>query len=466
MKFLIFSLFTILHTILASPITLEPPSEDPFYSPPQGYENSKNGEILKWRKTPNQLTSLVFPVEIKNSWQLLVKSEDQFGNDTAIVTTIIEPYNADPSKLISYQTFEDSASVDCATSYGLQYGAPLGTIGSRADMTFIVSALKNGYYVNVPDHNGPKSTWTVGKQSGHATLDAIQAALKSGNETGIDEKANVALWGYSGGSLASAWAASLQEEYAPALDGQLIGAALGGFFTNLTALLEITDGALLAGLIPNLLNGLGNGYPEFREKLDERIGANASAVLHDDLDYCAAAAIASFYYDEFFTGPNRLFADGFGVLDDPYVSEVLHNNSIVTWGKESLPKIPIFVYQGTLDSVCPIKDVRVVYQNWCDWGIESFEFAEDLTNGHISEAVVGAPAALTWLEARFNGEEPVKGCQHTTRLINFLYPNVSSATYDYYVGLYDALVGDKIGADVSSDNATSNGLFGLLGNLV
>ncbi|KAL6449635.1 LIP1 Lipase 1 [Candida maltosa Xu316] len=459
MKFLIFSLFTILHTILASPITLEPPSEDPFYSPPQGYENSKNGEILKWRKTPNQLTSLVFPVEIKNSWQLLVKSEDQFGNDTAIVTTIIEPYNADPSKLISYQTFEDSASVDCATSYGLQYG-------SRADMTFIVSALKNGYYVNVPDHNGPKSTWTVGKQSGHATLDAIQAALKSGNETGIDEKANVALWGYSGGSLASAWAASLQEEYAPALDGQLIGAALGGFFTNLTALLEITDGALLAGLIPNLLNGLGNGYPEFREKLDERIGANASAVLHDDLDYCAAAAIASFYYDEFFTGPNRLFADGFGVLDDPYVSEVLHNNSIVTWGKESLPKIPIFVYQGTLDSVCPIKDVRVVYQNWCDWGIESFEFAEDLTNGHISEAVVGAPAALTWLEARFNGEEPVKGCQHTTRLINFLYPNVSSATYDYYVGLYDALVGDKIGADVSSDNATSNGLFGLLGNLV
>ncbi|EMG49582.1 Lipase 1 [Candida maltosa Xu316] len=456
MKFLIFLLLSIISPILASPIAPTPPSEDPFYSPPAGYENAKNGEILKLRKTPHQLSSLVFPAEIKNSWQLLVKSEDQFGNDTAIVTTIIEPYNADPSKLLSYQTFEDSASVDCATSYGLQYGAPLGTIAIRGEMTFIVDALKNGYYVNVPDHNGPKATWTVGKQSGHATLDAIQAALKSGNETGIDEKAEVALWGFSGGSLASAWAASLQEEYAPALDGQLIGAALGGFFTNLTALLEITDGALFAGFIPNLLNGLGNGYPEFRERLDDRIGANASAVLHDDLDYCAAAAIASFYYDEFFTGPKRLFADGFGVLDDPYVSEVLHNNSIVTWGKESVPKIPIFVYHGTLDSVCPIKDVRVVYQNWCDWGIESFEFAEALASGHNTETIIGAPAALTWLEARFNGVEPVKGCQHTTRLINALYPNVSSATYDYYMGLYDVLVGDEIGPDVNSDNSSMN----------
>lgn len=54
------------------------------------------------------------------------------------------------------------------------------------------------------------------------------------------------MWGYSGGSLASGWAAGLQPNYAPELGGNLLGAALGGFVTNITATAEATDGTVFA----------------------------------------------------------------------------------------------------------------------------------------------------------------------------------------------------------------------------
>ena len=70
--------------------------------------------------------------------------------------------------------------------------------------------------------------------------------------------------GYSGGTIAAGWAATLQPKYAPELKKNLIGAALGGFVITATA--EATDGTLFAGLIPNALNGLANEFPDFKRE--------------------------------------------------------------------------------------------------------------------------------------------------------------------------------------------------------
>ncbi|EMG49566.1 Lipase 1, partial [Candida maltosa Xu316] len=117
-----------------------------------GYEDAAPGEILKIRKTPNALSSSFFEISIKNSWQLLLRSEDSFGNATAIVSTVIEPYNADPSKVLSYQTFEDSANINCSPSYGMQFGSPFSTIATQVDMTFMVPILNAGYFIVSPDY--------------------------------------------------------------------------------------------------------------------------------------------------------------------------------------------------------------------------------------------------------------------------------------------------------------------------
>ena len=186
------------------------PSIDPFYNAPESFKNATVGDILQFRKTPKSITGGFVPLNVQNSWQLLVRSEDSFGNPNVIVTTVIEPVNADPSKIASYQVSENAARADCAPSYALQFGSDVSTLATQAETYLLAPLLDKGYYVVSPDYEGPKLTFTVGKQSGQAVLNSIRASLKSGKITNIAEDAKVLMWGYSGGSLASGWAAALQ----------------------------------------------------------------------------------------------------------------------------------------------------------------------------------------------------------------------------------------------------------------
>lgn len=86
--------FLLINTISAFVLAPKKPSQDDFYTPPQGYEAQPLGSILKTRNVPNPLTNVFTPVKVQNAWQLLVRSEDTFGNPNAIVTTIIQPFNA------------------------------------------------------------------------------------------------------------------------------------------------------------------------------------------------------------------------------------------------------------------------------------------------------------------------------------------------------------------------------------
>lgn len=58
-------------------------------------------------------------------------------------------------------------------------------------------------------------------------------------ELGLDASAaKVALWGYSGGALASAWAAQQQHSYAPELYDKIVGSAFGGTPVDLGAIVS------------------------------------------------------------------------------------------------------------------------------------------------------------------------------------------------------------------------------------
>ena len=78
------------------------------------------------------------------------------------------------------------------------------------------------------------------------------------------------------------------------------------------------------------------------------------------------------------------------------IFEILDKNNLISYN--AIPKIPIFVYHGTKDGVVPISYAHKIFDKWCDEGIESFEFAESLTTGHILETFTGAAAAWTWLQ--------------------------------------------------------------------
>ncbi|KAL1570345.1 lipase 2 [Candida albicans P57072] len=466
MKGLVF-LLSLLPTIYASLVHITPASEDDFYNPPAGFESAKNGDILKLRNSPNRLASFYFPIDVKNAWQLLVKSEDSFGNPNAFVTTLIEPYNADPSKVVSYQTWEDASNINCSPSYGAQFGSPLSTITTQIDMTLIVPPLRSGYYVVTPDYEGPKATFAVGRQSGQATLDSVRAILKSGSFSGINEDAKVALWGYSGGSLATGWAAALQPVYAPELQKNIVGAAVGGFAANITAIAESVDGTIFAGLITLALNGLANEYPDLKTAFYEELSDFAVPEFKAGAENCLAENIFHYPLHQYFTGPKRAFEKGWGLLKEDIFNKSIQDNLLIGLNKTYLPQVPVLIYHGTVDEIIPIKDPHAQYQLWCDWGIESLEFAEDLSTGHLAETFTGAPAALAWIDARFDGKTPIQGCSHTTRLTNLLYPNTSDSTHSYFLGIYQAVFGTPLGPGINGDNITINsGLLGLVSSII
>ncbi|KAI5966078.1 hypothetical protein CANMA_003324 [Candida margitis] len=439
------ALFYLIIGTLAATIKPTKPSDDDFYTPPQGYEDQEVGTILKRRNTPSPLTSVVNQASVQNSWQLLVRSEDSFGNPNAIATTIIQPFNASNDKVVSYQSFQDSGKLDCAISFAIQYGSGFDNLLGQAEMFFISAFLTQGYYVVVPDHEGPKSTFTAGRQSGKATLNSIRATLNSENTTGIHSGAQVMMWGYSGGSLASGWAAVLQKEYAPELSSNLIGAALGGFYSNLTALFDYTDGTIYAGLVPNALGGIGNEYTNVSDFLNHKVSSDDAEQFSERDDYCITDSTFANLFRNYFSGSDKVFPDGWGIFNEEPLKSTMEENGLVYLSKDYVPQIPIFIYHATNDDILPFRDSNETFSRWCEWGLESGEFNEDQTYAHITEALVGAPAALTWVIDRFNGVPPVQGCKHTARVSNFDYPGIASSIFDYFSSILDMLMGSELG---------------------
>ncbi|KAK6465390.1 secretory lipase-domain-containing protein [Scheffersomyces coipomensis] len=443
-------------TIAAPTAPVLTPAEDPFYAAPDNIDDYQLGDIIRSRVSPHSLRSIYLKINVKNAWQLLVRSEDSFGNATAIVSTIIEPYNSNSSRLLSYQVAEDSGSPNCGMSYAFQYGASMSTVITQLEMYFIQSALQSGWFVNVPDYEGPKGAFTAGRQAGHAVLDSIRAALNSGNFTGVQEDAQVTAWGYSGGSLASGWAAALQPDYAPELTDSIIGVAVGGFVTNITETVIAQDGKLLAGLIPSGINGLMHEYPELNTYVRSEINPDK---LQDFLlggTYCMLPSLLHFTEHHFFSGDNEYFENGYGVFDDPIVVNILNENTLALHNNTEIPTVPLFIYQGELDDVVPIDNTYRTYNNWCAWGANSIEFSPDLVNGHISEFALGAPAALAWLTDRYEGKPTVKGCQKTERINNLFYPGVTDAMRELYESAYQSVrdlpIGPKNSTVADIDN--------------
>ncbi|CAK7910025.1 lipase 1 [[Candida] anglica] len=436
---------TLVTRVLATHLKVIPPSLDPFYNPPDGYQNKHLGEILRFRRVPNKLRGIYFPINIKNAWHIMSRSSDSMGNPSTVVTTLIEPYNSNSSRLVSYQFMEDSSMENCAISYGMQFGADMDTLVTQEEMYLLNMALQEGYWVNAPDYLGPKSTFTVSRQHGQAVLDSLRSVLNSANETGVSPEADIILWGYSGGSMASSAAASIRKQYAPELKPRLVGAVFGGFFTNVTDLLLAVDGSAYAGLIATSLGGLSNEYTALKSIYNisfSRKGAREA--FWANTERCFAPSLAAMMYTQVFSGPTKWVRDSFNFFSQPLVKEILFNTTIGI-DKAEKPDIPIFIYHGKNDSIVPLNGAKQTFNNWCDWGVESVEMTVSNSTRHITECFLGSPAAMTWIKRRFNGKPPVEGCSYTERVSNMSYPGTSLSSVNLVVTFVKTLFGLKIG---------------------
>ncbi|WP_280350691.1 lipase family protein, partial [Nocardia abscessus] len=222
------------------------PEDDPFYAPPPAVERLRPGAIVRTRKVEIGFFGLV--TQRVSAWQLLYRTGDLHGAPEVAVTTVLLPWGADPAEprpLVSFQCAIDAVASKCSPSYSLRRGARAAGSIPQLELPLIASALARGWAVSVPDHGGTAGRFGVAREPGYRALDAVRAALAF-VPLGLDPATPVALWGYSGGGLATAWAAEVAAEYAPELN--IVGAVAGSPVGDPAAAVHRLNGTLLGGL--------------------------------------------------------------------------------------------------------------------------------------------------------------------------------------------------------------------------
>lgn len=406
------------------------PTEDEFYVPPPGFEAESPGTILRIRPTPNKLRNIYFAIDVDQLWQLMVRLTDQFGMPSAVVTSVIIPFNADPTKIVLYQMFVDLCSEECAPLIAMLEGALMATLSSQLEVLFIQLCLEKGWPVVVPDHGGVENQFPGGPQGAYATLDSIRGVLALGATTNILSEAQVVMWGYLGGSIPTIWALALQPKYAPELKTNLIGTIAGGVITNLSSAAWQNDGTPFAGIIAIAMGGYAKTYPQFDALLKQNMSPKHYHRFISLQTGCFFPNVMKFVGVQFFLGKKPWIKDGWDFLNNEVCKQIFAENLMPLDDEGPMPETPVLIYHGYHDELLPHKDCALLVDLWCRRGIKSLEFLSDYTSDHMIGVVLGVPLAITWMSDRFAGKPPVEGCVKLNKLSFMRYPGAMRETLE------------------------------------
>jgi hypothetical protein len=361
----------------AAPAALVEPDQDAFYQPAAGYESKAPGTVLK--KRPVTVTGLGIPVPVK-AFQLQSRSTDAKDRPVTVVSTVIVPLTPylGARPLLSYQPATDSLGDQCNPSYTLRTGL-------EKELPLLALGVAKGWAVVVTDYQGPRDAYGAGRMEGHAVLDGIRATLAS-PEAGLTARTKVGIWGYSGGGLATGWAAELQASYAPELN--LVGVASGGTPADLAAAGRQMDGGPFAGLFLAAAIGVSREYPELLSIFNAK-GRGLIAAM-DDLCVTEEALYAFHSVKQ--------YSDSADPLAEPVAQQVLTINKMGAVG----PKTPVYLYHSKFDELIPWAVGKNLNDAWCAKGTKVAMYT-DYASEHNVLAVTGAPAAVAYLSARFLG---------------------------------------------------------------
>ncbi|KAI0173028.1 lipase 1 [Hypoxylon sp. FL1284] len=414
-------------------ITLSPgsdhllPTKDPWYSAPDNFESSPPGTVLRVRTVPGD------PAVFGNAaaaYHILFRTTGSRYQPTWAVTSLITPKKATVfsgyTALLSYQIAYNSPSIDWGPSFRI-FQPPLPNhYGIPTDHEKVDTMLGRGWYVSIPDFEGPRAAFGATVQAGHATLDGIRAVLSLAALPGIPlpssaNKFKYAMWGYSGGSVASEKAAELQVQYAPELARGFVGAALGGLVSNLGALYTVTNKTPYTGNLVLVLLGVMNEYPEVDAYMRSRLKTEGSR----DVAFLNGREMDSL--QAFHAYENHDIFDYFvGGEADFKACEALRKIEQVEWmlGYHGVPEIPLFIYKAIGDEMTPIADTDAHMEHYRRFKASGIQYERNTAGGHVSEIVNGQDRAIKWLASVFNGSYDVvkKGIQSLNVTVDLYKP--------------------------------------------
>lgn len=362
------------------------PDPDPFYAPPADLGELRPGDVVRIRRID---TALYVGTE---GWQVAFRSTNSAGNPIMGVTTVLLPAGVRNPPLVSYQALINSLGSQCNPSRSLFNGELQDAVGAMLP-------IGRGWAVSLPDYLGPNVAYGAAKLSGMVTLDSVRAVQRA-TELGLADS-QVAIAGYSGGGMATAWAAALQPTYAP--DLKLVAAVAGGVPADLEQM------ALSLGFEPHpgfglafaAAMGLEREYPD-RLPISDQLNENGLWFREFTHDACRRFLL----FHGAFRSAEQMAASK-SLMDSPQAREVLRENSLRDFS--GVPTVPTYLWQGRYDTLTAFDPLAETADRYCKAGAPVQMVPYDIAE-HMTAAVAGFADAWNYVEARFRGEPAPTSC--------------------------------------------------------
>jgi hypothetical protein len=391
------------------------PEEDPFYqySGSTPLASIAPGTVLKTRTLSYHVVGVPLPVQ---AVQLLYRSTSQLGEPTVNVTSVLKPLlRIGTPQIVAYQSFYDSLNPTDEPSYAISGGLTLGGAIPQVESALIGPELLAGRTVVVADTEGEQADFAAGPEYGINTLDSLRAALAS-PATGLASTKKIGLIGYSGGAIATEWAAELAPTYAPTVNSKLVGAAMGGVLVDPAHNLHYVEGSLSwAGVIPISIIGVSRAFhidltPYLKEYGKELYARLEKASITEVLAQYPGLTWAQMAKPEYPTPES--------------VPVYVHTVNQLIMGTGGTPTTPLLIGQGALgelegtagnkpgigegDGVMIAGDVRTLARQYCAKG-DKVQY-DQYPLGHVTTAAPWIATAVPWLAARFAGSTAPQNC--------------------------------------------------------
>jgi hypothetical protein len=404
--------------VVAAPVAqAAPPSPevDPFYQ----YTGSKPlseiapGTVLKTRTLSYHVLGVPLPVP---AIQLLYRAQNELGEPTVNVTSVLKPLlTIGTPQVVAYQSFYDSLSPNDEPSYAISGDVSLTGAIPQVESALIGPSLLAGRTVVIADTEGEKADFAAGPEYGTNTLDSLKAAISS-PATGLSSTKKIAMIGYSGGAIATEWAAELAPSYAPTINSKLVGATMGGVLVDPAHNLHYVEGSLSwAGIMPMAIVGVSRAFhidltPYLSAYGKELVTKLAKASIVNVIAQYPGLTWAQLAKPEYPTPES--------------IPVYVHTVNQLIMGTRGTPTVPLQISQGALgelegtagnkpgigegDGVMIAGDVRSLARQYCNKGTK-VQYSQYLL-GHIGTAVPWIAEAMTWMNNRFLGLPAPQNC--------------------------------------------------------
>ncbi|KAK3363975.1 putative lipase 1 precursor [Lasiosphaeria hispida] len=270
--------------------------------------------------------------------------------------------------------------------------------------------LSRGWWVSVPDFEGPLASYGANIVAGYITLDSIRAVLSAAASEYNVTNARVGLWGYSNGASATEVAVEFQSEYAPELKGVIKGAAVGGLTPNLQTSGPLIAQTQVSGLLVQGIIGVTSQHPEQRAYVVRRLKEEGP---YNRTEFFWASYMSGWqsllYYS--YVDVFEYFIGGRADLEARDILDMFDREG--TLGKFGLPETKVFQYHAIDDDMTRIEETDSLVQKFCDQGANIL-YHRNTWGGHNDELTNGRQRALDFLGHVLDGttvlEVPEKGC--------------------------------------------------------